>query len=631
MTGDNESACSRKSSALSPHTAPAGRAAGGVDVTYYKLDLRVFLSPESISGNVTIKAISLVDTLTALTVDLATAMVVDSVCISSFRVAFVRHLNPFLTITLDRRYRTGEMVTVEISYHGFPSSTGFGSFEFSSHQGSPWVWSLSEPYGARDWWPCLDHPLDKADSADVFVTCNGALKVGSNGKLISVTDNGNGTHTHHWSERYPIATYLVSIAVSNYAEFSDWFPYSSTDSMQVLNYVLPEHLNIARGALSKTVPMLRIFSDLFGQYPFIREKYGHAEFGKGGAMEHQTMTSTTTFAENTIAHELAHQWFGDLITCASWSDLWLNEGFATYSEALYRERMYGQQEYRSHIGIAMDGALRATGSVFLRDTSSVETMFAYEGVYAKGATILHMLRHVLGDSIFFSALRAYIAEPGLRFATATTADFQRVCERVSGTSLGYFFDEWVYGEKYPTYSFTWRVNEAASGYDATIRIDQTTGSSTTPFFTMPVDVRLASAEHDTTVTLFHSFNRQEFLLHVPFKPLAVNLDPGEWILRGFSQSPLPFAFTLEQNFPNPFNPGTTIFYNQPRRAEVSLRVYNILGQEVATLIDGIAEAGLHSVPWEGRDNSGKQVSSGVYLYRLVTAGTILTKKMTLLR
>ncbi|MEK9137218.1 MAG: M1 family aminopeptidase, partial [Bacteroidota bacterium] len=295
-----------------------------INITYYKLDLTITSSPNYLRGIVTVKALSTVNGLSSITLDLMNALTVDSVKMAGARVQFVQHPTT-VSIELNRSYGYGEMVVLDVYYRGVPVSTGFGSFEFGSHAGTPWVWTLSEPYGAKDWWPCKDTPLDKADSVDIWVTCNASFKVGSNGKLVAVIDNGNGTKTHRWAERYPISTYLVSIALTNYAEFSNWFRYSPTDSMQVLNYVLPEHLATALDSLPKTVEVLGIFSNLFGLYPFINEKYGHAEFGRGGAMEHQTMTSTVAFTEYLIVHELAHQWFGDLITCANWPNIWLNE------------------------------------------------------------------------------------------------------------------------------------------------------------------------------------------------------------------------------------------------------------------------------------------------------------------
>ena len=514
-----------------------------------------------------------------------------------------------------------------------PAGTGFGSFEFSDHDGTAWAWSLSEPYGARDWWPCKDHPSDKADSVDVYVTSTALYKVASNGRLAHITFNGDGTRTTHWSERYPIATYLVSVALTNYAEFTNWFRYSPTDSMLILNYVIPEHLDDAQAQLPEVISMLAVFSQAYGTYPFIKEKYGHAEFGWGGAMEHQTMTSTTTFSSDVIAHELAHQWFGDLITCASWQHLWLNEGFASYSEAVYREQKYGPLGYWSSILARMDLALGALGSLYVQDTTSVRTLFDNRLVYSKGASVLHMLRHVLGDTVFFNALHAYVNDQGVRFKTATTEDFQRVCEQVSGKSLGYFFREWVYGENYPRYNLRWSTHSESGAHVVTVHIDQVTNTANPAYFTMPLDVRLASGSWDTTVVVFNNSASEDFLLTASQQPDTVQLDPGHWVLRDIlpSNPELPKVFVLHQNFPNPFNGGTTITFDVPRKRRISLGVFNILGQEVAVLADGVSEPGTHTVTWNGTGPEGGLLSSGVYFCRLTSEGFGEVRKLLLIR
>ncbi len=503
-----------------------------IDVTYYTLNLTVTTSPQYLRGDVIMNAISLQNGLSSLTLDLMSSMTIDSIFVDTTKVSFVQHSSTF-DVTLDKAYDLNEPIELQIFYRGVPGSSGFGSFEFSSHSGTPWVWSLSEPYGAKDWWPCKDHPKDKADSADVFVTCSSSYKVGSNGKLLSVTDNGNGTSTHHWQERYPISTYLISIAITNFSSFSNWFHYSPTDSMEVLNYVLPEHLASAQSNLPLIIPMLQAYSDMFGLYPFINEKYGHSEFGWGGGMEHQTMTSLGGFSESLIAHELAHQWFGDMITCESWPNIWLNEGFATYLTDMYYERQYGTSAYWSRILSEMNSAKGAVGTVYVSDSSNVGTLFNGALVYNKGASVLHMLRHVVGDSNFFHSMYNYANDPAYKYGTAMTEDFQLVCETTSGMNLDYFFNEWIYGEKYPKYLVQWADTSTDSGYVVTMTVSQSTGTTNPSFFTMPVDVKFSATGWDTTVVLFNDQQAQTFTIPLSHEPTTMQFDPDSWILKDF--------------------------------------------------------------------------------------------------
>jgi aminopeptidase N len=508
-----------------------------IDVKYYKLDLWITTSPQYLTGNVLMNAVSKQDGLSSITLDLMNSMTVDSVKVGGSSSTFSQGSASF-SVTLDRSYNTGEVMTVMVYYRGRPGSSGFGSFEFSTHQSIPWVWSLSEPYGAKDWWPCKDHPMDKADSVDIYVRCDSSFRVGSNGKLLSVVTNGDGTKTHHWHHHYPISTYLVSVAITNFAQFTNWFKYSPTDSTPVLNYVLPEDLASAQANLPYVVTELQTYSNLFGLYPFADEKYGHSEFGWGGGMEHQTMTSVGGFGEWLTAHELAHQWFGDMITCRTWPDIWLNEGFATYCEVLYMGQKYGTGQYWAEMNGNMNSAKSAVGSIYVQDTSNVGSLFDGSLVYDKGAVVLHMLRHVLGDSLFFASMKAYAGNPSLRFNTASTGDFRSVCESVSGKNLAYFFNEWIFGQKYPKYSIGWSATPAGpSSYTVTAAISQTTGTSTPVFFTMPMDLKVVSGGWDTTVTVFNDSVQQTFTFTVSHNPSSVQLDPDGWILKDIVTQP----------------------------------------------------------------------------------------------
>jgi aminopeptidase N len=614
---------------------PSRRAAPGqegYDVTYYKLDLRISAAPPSLSGSVTMAATCTVDNLSSISVDLMNTMTVDSVLVGGSRVNATQQPTYF-SFNLDRNYSRGELITTLVYYHGVPGSSGFGSFAFATDpSGAPWIWSRSEPYGAKDWWPCKDHPSDKADSVDVWVTCDSAFKVGSEGKLVAVVDNGNGTKTHQWRHRYPIATYLVSVAIANYSQATSWFRYTPTDSMLILDYALPQYLAAATSSLPQTVDMLRIYSDLFGLYPFYTEKYGHSQFGWGGGMEHQTMTSLGSFGENLVAHELAHQWFGDMITMSTWPDIWLNEGFATYCVALYRERRYSQADYRSYMTGQMTAARSAAGSIHVQDTSSVLVLFNHALVYAKGATVLHMLRHVLGDSLFFGAMRQYASDPRFRFKTASTKDFQSVCESVYHHSLDYFFNEWIYRVGYPRYQYDWESHRIGQAYSVTVTINQTAATGNPPFFTMPVDLRFSGAGFDTTVTVYNDVQNQTFVFNFPRSPTTVRLDPDNWILKDAFLPP-PKEFDLLQNYPNPFSSSTTIRFDLPVASRVSLDVYNTLGEVVRSIrLDGIYDAGRYTIEFSPVGEDGRRLASGVYYYRLSVSGEpAQVRKMIYLR
>jgi aminopeptidase N len=597
------------------------------DVKYYRLELEILTQPNYLKGKVTITGICRKDSTRSLTLDLVNQMQIDSVIINGQRSSFFQNRNSFI-ITLTRLYKFLETLSIDIYYGGIPIATGLGSFFFDNHAGVPWIYTLSEPYGAKDWWPCKNDPSDKADSADIVVTCDSNLKVGSEGILASVTQNGNGTSTYHWKERYPIASYLISLAITNYVQFSNWFHYSAKDSMEVLNYVLPEHYDTALQSLPRVTDMLAIFSELFGMYPFIKEKYGHAEFGRGGAMEHQTMTSTITFDEITIAHELAHQWFGDMITCRSWSDVWLNEGFAQYAAALYLERQYGIDAYWEYMKPQIDNAEMAQRELGYPDTANVRNLFDSKLVYSKGASVLHMLRHVLGDSVFFLSLRQYANDPVLQYSTATTHDFQSVCENVSGKNLDYFFQEWVYGEGYPVYIYSWTWKPLGNSSVIILDIGQIIDRNNPAFFTMPIDIRIIAARSDTVLTVLNNALQQRFIIKFNERPDTVVLDPERWIMKlvlsGSEQ--LPSEYALEQNYPNPFNSTTNIVYRLRHLTKVTLKIYDILGREIATLVDSRQAPGVYKYRW-----TPHTCASGIYFYRLIAGNVYLQKKTVLIR
>jgi aminopeptidase N len=598
--------------------AESGSASGNdIDVSYYRLNLALNPASNTLNGSLFLLSIALAP-IQSITLDLSSALIVDSVRIGNRRIVFQQQSATVL-LSLDRTYQSGEKVSAEIFYRGSPVVTGFGSFAFSTQQdGSPWIWSLSEPYGAREWWPCKDQPTDKADSVDIILTCDAALTAVSQGKLISVVDNGNNTRTFFWKHRYPIATYLVSLAVARYDLFSNWFRYSPTDSMEVVNYVLPSLSPSSRNNLSLAPAMLGIYSNLFGLYPFVKEKYGHAQFGWGGGMEHQTITSLGNFSEGVVAHELAHQWFGDMITMGRWRDIWLNEGFATYCVALYNERQVGLTSYRNYMNSQMSSALLAAGTVSVSDTSNINRLFDNNLVYAKGATVLHMLRHVLGDSVFLAGMKAYANDARFRFQTSSTEGLRSVFESVSGKDLSFFFNEWIYGEQYPKYTISWAVQSLSNAWWTSVRIRQTTGTNNPTFFTMPIDLRFTGPSLDTLVIVWNRSNDTTYSFLLPRAATSLQIDPDNWILKSVSTSPptaggrssgAPDVFSLS-NYPNPFNPSTIIEFTIPKASRVMAEIFNDLGETIEKLVDEHYGPGTVRVQWTPR------VGSGVYFCKI---------------
>jgi len=384
---------------------------------------------------------------------------------------------------------------------------------------------------ARTWWPCKDRPDDKADSMDIYVTCDTTLYCASNGTLIDTTFNGDGTWTFYYQERYPITTYLFSLAISNYSVWEDWYYYGDNDSMLIVNHVYPDRYVTSLSSYDITPYAIGVYADLFGEYPFTDEKYGHANFEWGGAMEHQTVSSMNGgsfgFTEPVIVHELAHQWWGDMITLNNWHEIWLNEGFASYCEALYYEVKDGKAAYHDY----MNGMFYAYGgTIYIYDTTDVWNIFSSR-VYDKGAWVLHQLRHVVGDSVFFECLRTYYNSE-FQHDDATTEGFKNICETVSGTELDSFFDQWIYGTYFPKYMWSYRseLDPADGRYWTYFQLRQ--GQTTPPqTFTMPIDLVFTYASGIDTTVLFNDVNNTIYILKTDEQPTDIQLDPDQWIQR----------------------------------------------------------------------------------------------------
>lgn len=503
---------------------PEGTLALSGDYDVRCQEMTWFIDPavNYIQGSVKTRFRAKVSGFSTVNFDLMDALNVDSVLYHGQKLLFT-HLSNVLSINLPAPLGQNATDSITVFYQGIPANTGFGSFVQTDHNGTPIIWTLSEPYGARDWWPCKQDLSDKIDTVDIRVICPAGNRVGSNGLLVEEKTLNSGKQFFHWRHTYPIACYLVGISVTNYSVFSH------TANMQqglleILNYVFPENFDNAKSESAAIVPVIEFYDSLFVPYPFMKEKYGHAQFKWGGGMEHQTMSFVSDFGYELLAHELGHQWFGNRITCGSWSDIWLNEGFATYLSGLCYERFSPNNVWpdfiRSRIGNVVS---QPGGSVWVSDTTSVNRIFNGRLTYNKGAMVLHQLRWKLGDDAFFTGLRNYMNDPALVGKFAFTSNMRAHLEATSGQNLQGYFDDWIYGQGYPSYHLSWGV----AGNKVQVKVHQDQSHPSVNFFEMPLPLRFfKNGQALDWVRLDLSVQDQTFQFTLPFVPDSLAFDPG---------------------------------------------------------------------------------------------------------
>jgi aminopeptidase N len=618
------------------------------DVKYYSLDLGPNPTTKILTGSVEITCEVLSGFLDSIELNFWDGMTVSDIYLSETpdNPLNFSHYNDLLSINLDSTFLQGEEISVTVNYSGSPQNSGNHSFSFTSYNGKSMIWTLSEPYGARDWWPCKDIPSDKADSVDVRVTVPSELIVASNGSLRE-TITQEGTSIYWWHEDYPIATYLISLAIYPYTVYYDDYLYNNdTDTMKVHFYMFPDHVEHFRNSNAKLKDMITLFAQLFGEYPFIKEKYGMAEIinASGMAIEHQTCTSYqyawdwnypwwTEFALN---HELAHQWWGNLVTCENFHHIWLNEGFATYSSIFWYEHSGGLAAANDYMMSTLH--YLGEGTVFVENPTDFNEIFVWELTYQKAAWVMHMLRHTVADSFFFDILKTYASSPLHQYSRAATEDFQAICEQVSGINMQKFFQQWIYEEYYPYYEYSWTAHPDSNGFKIALIIDQVQNekvAQNASLFWMPIDVKITTGSYDTVFVVWDSLESQSFEFYLNEEPQEIAVDPDNWILKqseevpsGIATSPnsVPEKFTLSQNYPNPFNPITNIEFRIPKAEFVTLTIYDVKGQKVMRPIGQKFNAGVHGYKFDGSN-----LASGIYYYQLNAGDYREVKKMILLR
>jgi aminopeptidase N len=585
------------------------------DITYHKLEFSVDPAVAAISGKVTTTFTAL-QNMTTVTFDLDDNMSVTSVVQNGNSLTYSQSATDELIIILQNTLNQGASTSIIIEYNGNPTSNGFGSFEVNTHNGTPILWTLSEPYGALGWWPCKQDLNDKIDAIDVYITTPQQYVAVSNGLEQSATITGT-EKTTHFKHQYPIPAYLIAIAVTNYETYSHTVP-NNGNPFPIVNYVYPESLTSAQNSTEVTVDIMNNFINLFGNYPFENEKYGHAQFGWGGGMEHTTVSFMGGFSRDLIAHELAHQWFGDKVTCGSWKDIWLNEGFATYLTGLTVEHLDGENSFKSWRNSNINSITSLTnGAVYLSDTdtTSVSRIFNSRLSYNKGAMVLHMLRKKLGDANFFQGLKNYISDPNLAYSYAKTPDLIAHLESVSSLDLDEFFNDWIYNQGYPTYNIEWNQQNSNT---INITLNQTQSDPSVSFFEANVPVRINGTNGEVLdLILDNTNNNQTFVENVSFTVNSIDFDPDNHLISKnntvvLNTDNLAFASEKLELFPNPVHDFLTIKTTNNLTILAST-IYTLLGKKV--------------LETKNTQLNLSQLKAGIYIIKVNTDSGILHQKI----
>ncbi len=526
------------------------------DLKYHRLSWKVDPAIRYIKGEVFSRFVIKGGT-DNLSFDLSDSLRVDSVSYHGGSIDY-SHRDDYLEIYLPEFVQGGVTDSLLIYYQGIPVDDSSFTFIIDEHEGVPVMWTLSEPYGSQNWWPCKHNLNDKIDSIDIFVNTPAEYRVASNGILLSEEENAEWK-TFHWKHNHPVAAYLIAFAVTNYDSFTNNVLMESGRNFEVLNYVYPEDKEDWMEKSTHIVSQIELFSELFIEYPYSDEKYGHAQFSRGGGLEHQTMSFMANLGFELMAHELAHQWFGDYVTCGSWHDIWLNEGFATYLAGLSYEHLLEGKWWPVWKRLNIERVTsEPDGSVYVADTTDEARMFDSRLSYSKGALVLHMLRNELGDEAFYMAINNYLNDPNIANSYALTSDLKYHFEAVADTTLTEFFQDWIYGEGYPEYYIDYSQDEMGN---VVLEIRQSTTHRSVDFFELTVPIKFQGSERDTIIYFHNTQQGQIYSFSLGYKIDSLVVDPEYHLI---TRNPVITSINniiIEEKiriYPNPFTSQITI-------------------------------------------------------------------------
>jgi aminopeptidase N len=588
------------------------------DVNFYRLDLNMSNTSTDLAGVVEIHGKAKV-ILDSVLIELFQDFTINDIKLNDVSVAYNRTLS---AIIVPVNLAANQSFKISVDYAGTPPTAATNPLggagmtnDFSPSWGNQVTWSLSEPFSAYEWFPCKQSLTDKADSVDVNITIPDNLKAGSNGKLTAITYPSTGMATYHWKHRHPIDYYLISVAIADYNEYNVYANPVGSSPVLIQNYIYdsPGYLDQFQADIEETADFLELFSEKFGLYPFNNEKYGHCIAPLGGGMEHQTMTTQAYFEKGLTAHELAHQWWGNQVTCQSWADIWVNEGFASYAEYIMLENLYPTEKAGDMLSRHNNIMSQPGGSVWVEDSLNAGRIFSGRLTYNKGAAIVHTIRYLVNnDNIFFQGLKNY--QNMYKNKTALGVDFQSIMEDVSGVDLTEAFEQWYFGEGYPTYAGKWNMN----GNDLHLIVSQTVSAqASTPMFTNPIDV-LVTLDNgtDTTLRLPVSSLNNQYIISLPANATGISFDPENWIinqngpiinetnmnLTGISEYEATDNFSV---FPNPIDEKLTV---NGTSESYTLNIIDPKGRVILTKQLG-----------KNEEINTKNLESGSYLFQFKSA------------
>ncbi|CAD0224994.1 M1 family aminopeptidase [Chryseobacterium sp. JV274] len=549
------------------------------DLKYQRMDVTLNPASNTISGSVT-SHFKPTQNIGSIYFDLTTSLTVSQVKYHGNNLTFQQLPSNEVKIDFQAPLTANTLDSLTIHYSGTPPSAN-GAFTTATQGGVPVLSTLNEPYGAQDWFPTKQSLNDKIERFDFKITTPSNYSVAANGKLMSETFPTGSTKLTFWRTMYPTPAYLIALSITNFVKLTDTI---GNPPFPFVNYIYPS-TNSNQTSLNNiewTKQVMNTFETYFGSYPFRNEKYGHMEFMYGGGMEHQTMSSMGGWSKQLIAHELTHQWFGDKVTCGAWNDIWLNEGFATFGEHLANEKLLmTNTEFLNYLqGQSSYITASTTGTVYVPDTglSSINRIFDSRLSYSKGGYVLRMLKWILGDAVFYQVLKDYHARPNLAYSYARTADFNASLLQSTGTDFTGFFNDWVYGEGYPTYTIKWMQG----GNQALFKVSQTQSSSAVSFFEMPLPIKVTGTSGQTAyLVLNNTTNNQSFLESVTFPIASVQFNYEYQILEKNSTVTQDNTLSVSSVEKEGFG-----LYPNPAKNEINLKGINRASDFTIHAVDG---------------------------------------------